>query len=70
LRSEFGVDLDLLRLHDGDTVGKGRAFHRGRVQFHAAAGGAVRLGYNESDVVARDEGLERWHGELGRSTED
>jgi hypothetical protein len=40
------------------------------VEFHAAAGGAVRLGDDEGDVVAQNEGFERGDGEVGGATED
>lgn len=69
--AEVEIGFEALGLEDGEAEGEGELLDGGDVELELAAGGAVGLGENESDFVARvDEGLEAGNGEFGGSAED
>jgi hypothetical protein len=69
--TEFGVGLEALGLEDGEAEGESELLDGGDVELELAAGGAVGLGEDEHDFVARvDEGPEAGNGEFGGAAED
>ena len=71
LRAEFEVVLDLLRLHNRDSMRERNAFYRRRLHLHTASCGTVRLRDHKSHLVPS--GYDRFEGgnsELRSATED
>ena len=69
--AKFEVGFEALGLEDGEAEGKSELLDGGGVELEFAAGGAIGLGEDERDFVARvDQGLEAGNGEFGGSAED